>query len=362
MFFEVGTTQKTLRCTTTPPFKETQTVFKNFWYAIEFSQAITQQPKLITLMGRKFALYRNSSGQVVALDNRCAHRGAALSGGWVEEDCLRCPYHGWKYEANGTCIQIPANSTETPIPKRARVESYPVQEKHGFVWLFLGELPEGDRPPIPSYPQFDDPGFRGVQGEHHWSQGAHLTRIIENTTDAYHALFVHRRSIGVNDDPTFAKYNFEMADWSVSATMDIKIRNLRGLAKVLSMQDDPNPQKTYTFCLPNVSYLGMNFGKFRLDTFMAHVPIDHQTTLTKWMTVRNFLTHPLIAPVMDWNTRKVGIRLLEEDDVVAKTQPAPTQSCDYGNEILTAADTSIIGYRKLFQKYIDKNWVLETGY
>jgi phenylpropionate dioxygenase-like ring-hydroxylating dioxygenase large terminal subunit len=63
------------------------------------------------------------------MQNLCAHRGAALSGGQIKGECIVCPYHGWEYQADGTCINIPANSPDTPIPYRARVKVYEAQEK-----------------------------------------------------------------------------------------------------------------------------------------------------------------------------------------------------------------------------------------
>ena len=77
--------------------------------------------------------------------------------GPVEDDCVRCPYHGWKYDASGKCVEIPANTADKVIPQRARVDSYPVEERYGLVWIFLGDLPANERPPIPEFPEFDDP-------------------------------------------------------------------------------------------------------------------------------------------------------------------------------------------------------------
>lgn len=93
-------------------------MLKNFWYACEFSTAVTNQPKQIRMLNQRFVLYRNSQGQVVALKDQCSHRGAALSLGWVEDGCIRCPYHGWKFQADGRCIDIPANAPETPSTLR----------------------------------------------------------------------------------------------------------------------------------------------------------------------------------------------------------------------------------------------------
>jgi len=125
-------------------------MLKNFWYPIEFSSAITGNPKRLTVMGTPLVLYRKAGdNKVVAMSDWCAHRGAALSGGRRDGDCVRCPYHGWKYQPDGACIEIPANPRGAPVPKKARVRAYPAEDRYGWIWLFMGDLPEADRPPIP---------------------------------------------------------------------------------------------------------------------------------------------------------------------------------------------------------------------
>ena len=123
-------------------------MLKNFWYAVEFSSAITDKPKRLTVMGEMLVVYRKPDDNlVVALSDRCAHRGAALSDGWRDGACIRCPYHGWKFQPDGGCVEIPANAPGAPVPKKARVRSYPAEDRYGWVWLFMGDLPENSRPP-----------------------------------------------------------------------------------------------------------------------------------------------------------------------------------------------------------------------
>ena len=90
---------------------------------------------------------------------------AALSAGKLTGDRIACPYHGWQYEPDGACSRIPANPPGRGIPKKARVDSYPVREEYGLIWAFLGDLPEDERPPIPHFPEHDDPSFATVYVE-----------------------------------------------------------------------------------------------------------------------------------------------------------------------------------------------------
>ena len=98
-------------------------MLKNFWYACEFSDRVKDKPVPLMLLGEKLVLYRTQSGKVACLRDRCAHRGDELSRGWVKDDCLHCPYHGWKYNTDGQCVHIPSNLDGQKISKKAKVNA-----------------------------------------------------------------------------------------------------------------------------------------------------------------------------------------------------------------------------------------------
>ena len=151
------------------------------------------------------------------------HRGAALSGGWVKGDCIVCPYHGWEYEPDGACTKIPANQPGRGIPKKARVDSYPVEERYGFVWVFLGDLPEAERPPIPVWPEFDDlvATAAGSRPSPASTCGSPTTSGSSRTAcDIAHTPFVHAGSFGNPERPDVEEYELEIPDeWSAFATV-----------------------------------------------------------------------------------------------------------------------------------------------
>ena len=110
-------------------------MLKNFWYACHRGAAISSSPVALELLGRRFVLFRGPDGRVTALDDRCPHRGAALSRGTVEAGALVCPYHGWRFDGGGRCLAIPAHGDDAKIPERAHLQPYDVEERHGLVWL-----------------------------------------------------------------------------------------------------------------------------------------------------------------------------------------------------------------------------------
>ena len=89
-------------------------LIKNQWYAVEFGQWVTDQPVLARVHGHDLVLWRSPNGTVNAQSDLCVHRGGSLAGGSVVGDCVQCPYHGWRYGADGACVEIPANRSGLP--------------------------------------------------------------------------------------------------------------------------------------------------------------------------------------------------------------------------------------------------------
>ena len=121
-------------------------MFINFWYAAERSENLTDKPLTVRMLGQNFVLYRDSTGTAHCSVSACVHRGGALADGQVLGDEIECPYHGWRYGLDGRCTRIPSLGRDATIPLRARIDVYPVQEKYGLIFAFLGDLPEAERP------------------------------------------------------------------------------------------------------------------------------------------------------------------------------------------------------------------------
>ncbi len=321
-------------------------LLNQLWYAVEFSAHVTQQPQQITLMGQSIVLYRDNQGQIVALTDRCAHRGAALSSGWVEDNCLRCPYHGWKYDAAGHCVEIPANQAGTPIPKRAQVAGYAVAERSGFVWLWLGEG-EGDLALLPDLSQFADPQWYGCRDQFRWN--AHYARVIENNIDVSHPPFLHRR-LGQrqNQATEIQPLTVEpLGELGASVTLTAKMQKIKGPWQALvAQQGDMGSQRRHAFYLPNFTTLELSFGRFQMAFLMAHVPVAPDVTITKSLILRNFLKLSWFNPSIN----QFGQKLLREDELVVKTQSEPSFDLDR-QDLLVPSDAMILAYRKRYKQY-----------
>ncbi|BAY49704.1 Rieske [2Fe-2S] domain-containing protein [Scytonema sp. HK-05] len=333
-------------------------MLKNFWYGCEFSSAVTSQPKQIVMLNQKFVLYRDSQGQVVALKDQCSHRGAALSLGWVEDGCIRCPYHGWKFQADGKCIDIPANAPETPIPKKARIETYPVQEKYGYVWLFYGDLPEEERPPIPPFPEFEDPTFNQIFLELKYQ--THYTRCIENTLDSAHLAIVHAKSFGAGfrQDPRVPDYQVQEENWGISAK--IKYANFTKPQNIFKLFFSPSYTELNTkttFYLPNITKVEVDFVRGKMINYAIHLPVDENTTITKRIQFRNVLKQQWADSLFV----KSLYKSLNEDRIVSESQYPAVIPDSLSAEVHCPSDALPLAYRKLRQKYLAMGWGLKSN-
>ena len=136
-------------------------MYINFWYPIAKSEDITaDEPFRAQIMGLKFVAYRDQEGKAHVLSDTCVHRGGSLSKGWVKDNNVVCPYHGWQFDGEGACLKIPSLGPDAKLPPRARIDAYPVQEKFGIIFAFLGDLPEAERPPIIPVPEWGQEGWR----------------------------------------------------------------------------------------------------------------------------------------------------------------------------------------------------------
>jgi phenylpropionate dioxygenase-like ring-hydroxylating dioxygenase large terminal subunit len=325
-------------------------MLKNFWYACEFSQAVTQQPKQIALWQQTIVLYRNSTGQVVALQDRCPHRGAALSLGKVEGDCLRCPYHGWKFQTDGTCNEIPANPPGVAIHPQAGVKSYLVREKYGFIWLFWGNLPPDECPPIPCLPEFLNSSYRAVTVELEFQ--AHYSRLLENLFDPVHATFVHINTFGSGDSHKqqfLRQGKLIWRDWGASALSILQQAPPKGMFwRYIGKKKQSQIELDSSFYLPNLIYQKFSF-KSGLLFYICLVPIDDTTTKVKLICFRNFLTHTWF----DRWFRKLNLQILQEDKPIVESQRPHAVPDDINAELHVAGDALAIAYRQLRQKCLN---------
>ena len=196
-----------------------QKVLRNFWYATVPVESLADGPKPFRLLGEDLALFLDGDGAPTALEDRCRHRTAKLSKGWVREGRVVCGYHGFEYDRTGRLCRIPQFPPGQAVPN-VGVRAFRAQERYGYVWVCLGEPLTG----IPDLPQDGDPAFRRIhQFDERWNCSA--LRMMENSFDNSHFSFVHRNTFGDADQPKPEKYELTETDFGFVAETIVPVKN-----------------------------------------------------------------------------------------------------------------------------------------
>jgi vanillate O-demethylase monooxygenase subunit len=165
---------------------------RNAWYAAAWSHEVSQGLFARTLLGQSVLMFRNTSGEAQAIENRCPHRFAPLHLGRLRGDHVECGYHGLRFDGSGACVHNPHGDGR--IPKACRVRSFPLAERHGILWIWPGEAVQADAQRIPDFSHVVAEGTRTVYGGH--LVRANYELIADNLMDASHTQFVHMDLLG----------------------------------------------------------------------------------------------------------------------------------------------------------------------
>jgi phenylpropionate dioxygenase-like ring-hydroxylating dioxygenase large terminal subunit len=330
------------------------------WYAMALSSAVQQTPFAIPFEAGELVATRNDQGTVVVRRARCAHRGCSLSRGWIDNGHLTCPYHGWKYDDTGQCVQIPSLRAEEAIPARARVESLPTQEAHGLVWVWIAGEHHQPTASVDEIPELQLPGMTHQPGaDLSYTFQTHFSRSIENGIDPTHAPFTHGGSIGKVDQTinlVFPSYEVQETERTLFARMPIKVKKLRGIAKWLLRGDAEDIYKAYRFIYPNLLLSLVNFGRFTLVSLQAHVPTGPDSTLMLSTNSRNFLRRrPLLTSWFNGVTIKTGNKIALEDDLIIRHQRPSAVTYRGSNEILVESDRILVRFRTMMQRRMSQS-------
>lgn len=188
---------------------------RNCWYVagwsseVKFDQFFTR-----TLLNIPVVMWRKSDGEVIAFRDMCCHRGAPLSVGRREGDCVRCMYHGLKFDEYGTCIEIPGQDR---IPPNLKVQRYPIVERNKWLWIWMGDAALADPDLIEDTHWLDDPEWASLEGYTYYPNTNYML-ILDNLLDLAHLPYVHPNTLGGGEDFAAKLPKVEMIDNGVKIT------------------------------------------------------------------------------------------------------------------------------------------------
>lgn len=280
-----------------------------YWYIAAPSEELGRAPLRRAVEGETLVLFRDSAGRPHALRDRCAHRGMALSKGRVEGDCLRCPYHGWKYDGAGSLREVPALGGDEPLPQAPTMRAFPVVEQDRHLWVWIGEGAP-THPPF-RFPHADEPGWSTFFM--HTRFEAPVEACLENFLDVPHTIFVHPGLFrGAEARPTRARVT-RTADSVVAEFLDE--RPMEGIGPRLVFPKGTAMRHTDRFLLPSISRVDYTMGEHGfVITSQCTQREEYVVDVTTAIAWKLPLPAWIAGPFLRWYCRRV----IEQDVDILK--------------------------------------------
>jgi phenylpropionate dioxygenase-like ring-hydroxylating dioxygenase large terminal subunit len=277
-----------------------------FWHAVMPVDALgADGPAAVQLLGRRLVLAR-LDGKVVAFDDLCRHFGAALSLGEILDGCrLRCAYHGWTYDSDGTVVDIPARRG-LPIPRDARVRSHRVREAYGLLWICMD--PDSTEE-IPDFPECGDSAFRlvGLRTYRPWN--ASVPRIMVANLDDTHFPWIHPGILGDREHPEAPDHRV----WREGG----KLRHEYTIQHPPYTAGDEPIAMTFAYhSTPNSTRIVKTSVEGTFVVWETFCPINHAQSLVFLHAARDFD----LAPESDHSYIEVQDLIQEQDRPVVESQ------------------------------------------
>lgn len=320
-------------------------LLRRYWQALCPAAEITAEnpKKRVRILGEDLLVYRGENGKLCCIVEHCLHRRASLFFGFIEPGGIRCCYHGWKFDAQGKCVERPF---EAHAPANLCLPAYPLQELGGLLFVYMG--PDPARAPL--LPRWDvlarDDGKRNIVvlpvHECNWLQ------IQENTVDSVHTYYLHGHMSAVHNLPTMAQgryfyrpiesYDWDLCEWGVEKTL-------------VYGGDNPEIEVRPPLIFPNI----LRIPEGPIEAMHFRVPIDDTHTRIFWVGLRPGATAQTSFEYAHEEPLGNGEKALQtfygQDRIVWETQGA---IFDRSLETLGASDRGIVMYRRMLAEQIER--------
>jgi len=270
----------------------------NAWYVAELSARVQGNLASVRMLGQPVLLYRTEAGDVVALEDACPHRKLPLSMGRRRGDHIECGYHGMTFDRAGLCVRVPGTQ---PIPSTARVRSYPVAERYGFIWVWMGEPALADAGTIFRIEHWDDPAW-GRTVPDMMTVHCNYLYITDNLLDPTHVAWVHPDSFG---DAACAQTPLQtvMSPDGVAVSRWMLATEVAPFySRFVKFSGRADRKQHYEVRFPSHALIRAIFAPadtggpqdrlhpdtFLMDSYNFLTPADDRTTRYFWLQTRNF--------------------------------------------------------------------------
>ena len=308
-------------------------MIRNYWYAILESKRLGPKPLGVRRLGLELVLWRDADGRAVVMPAACPHRGADLRQGRIVDGCIECPYHGFRYNGQGTCTLMPCEGGEARIPKNLAAECLRVREAHDLIWMWWGD----PRDKMTGLPWFEEllGERRSATARTTYTWPVPFELVMENMLDLHHFPFVHRRwSFG--GGPRLDPFSARLKGQTIYVQGKLRRDDDHAAAEA------SGPEIKMTVHFPGVMLA--EAGPKLLVAFVC-TPIDEENT---WFAVRydqSYITWPLIGRGLAWIFMQAERKLILPDD--ARLLATAPRQRDPMSDKLIRADKAIALWRKL---------------
>jgi phenylpropionate dioxygenase-like ring-hydroxylating dioxygenase large terminal subunit len=314
---------------------------RDYWYPIAYVAEVGTVPRSFRVFGEQYVVWRPTEGAPPnASPDECPHRASRLSQGWVEDGCIVCPYHGWRFDGDGACVEIPANDPGVPIPRRARVRSVAVAERYGLVWACVGQ-PVHDLPILPEAEAEDYVLIHELMEE--WSASA--PRIIDNALDVSHVAWVHRNSVGSSANPRLSDFTVEREGHVLRFSVSYIAAVNEQQKKNTGITSDLTRRTTHAELVQPLVFRGVleyEENGLRHVLFKTATPVDDTTTLFCQFIARSDRPSPEIRDEI-----AAVDRIVQSEDRRLLEAVNPDFPIDVTSELHTRSDRMTVEYRRI---------------
>ncbi len=331
-------------------------MFMNFWYPAEESDQITSEPKKVKMLGLWFVLWRDDNDAVHCVANTCTHRGGSLGDGKVVKNCVQCPYHGWLFNGKGECERIPSLGPLKKVPERSRIDAYPVDERYGLVFVFLGDLPEHERPTIMPINEYGTDGWRTLRMRYNWK--ANYIRLVENQSDPSHVEYVHSGMgmAGQDENYRVPKFNIEESEWGAGAMTEFQTPGSPDEEMGKVIVKGPSDAGS-GFHGASMTWTRIHFNATEgMNMYIYACPRDEDDLEIFLINTRN----TRLDPQMDERFLERMAVAVEEDRIVVEKLDPVIPSKEAIGEFIVPADDVLMTYRRMLTEWQAKGWRIDV--
>ena len=312
-------------------------MIKNQWYAVLSSHELKKGQVLCARrFGENLVFFRSESGEIGCVSHLCAHRKASLEKGWMENDHIKCPFHGIEYDINGKCVYVPSEGRAAVLDhSRLNLKHYPVREIGGIVFVWYGDAEPKTEPDY--FDIITDPGYTYDHINDMWN--VDYSRVIENQLDVSHLAFVHHNTIARGGKTVC---NGPKVVWLDKNTMQTSADNEKDVGQTPKSSAESVIKSTnLNFKFPN---MWLNHISDKIMVLAYFVPVDDEHSIIALRFYNKITGIRAVDKAIAWMGSRANKVVERQDKRIVETQVPRKTGLAIG-ENLVAADLPIIEYR-----------------